>query len=271
MQRYTEAFERLAAWQQRPLFGISRAEVSAQFQDIMTNRGPTAAAQTFRFFRMVWNFAAAADEHAPLSPTVVLKAQKLWPKARRRQRVVSEKDFPLWWQTLAQLKAEWALYGHGLALTGCRRSEWINLKWLDVQLGKQLIVLPPEITKGNRELELPIGPELTRRLRVLKKSQVGSREYVFSHADGSRFEHAGNVIRRHREKTGIQWSPHDLRRVFLTLADDLNIPPAVQKALVNHAPGDVTEGYQIPPLKTRRAAMLKLEQAILARAGVAHV
>jgi integrase len=266
LRRYGEAFARLAPWANKPLFSISRADVSELFQQVMRERGPTAASQTFRFFRMVWNYAAAIDEHAPAAPTVVLRAQRLWPRAKRRERVVAEKDFPRWWHAMEKLKPEWRAYFLGLALTGCRRMEWLNLKWAHVDLRKKLVTLPPEITKAGRAHALPIGPHLVKLLRDLQEYQGKGREYVFSHDDGSRFEHPGNVIRRHRERTKIQWSPHDLRRVFLTTADELGIATAVQKALVNHSLGDVTDGYKIAAAKKRREAMLKIERAILARA-----
>ena len=268
LKRYGEALTRLAAWKDRPLFSITRAEVSTMFQKVTRERGPTAAGQTFRWFRALWNFAAAVDEHAPASPTVVLRAQKLWPRAKRRERVISEKDFPKWWAAFAKLKPEWALYGHGLALTGCRRSEWLDLKWSYIDLRKKIIVLPPEITKANRKHELPIGAHLTQRLRDLQKHQGKGREFVFGHKDGSRFEHPENVVRRSRESTGIKWSPHDLRRVFLTTADALGVPASVQKKLVNHSAGDVTSGYQIASAKAQRDAMVRIEAAILTRAGI---
>ncbi len=40
-----------------------------------------------------------------------------------------------------------------------------------------------------------------------------------------------------------EFTPHALRRTFVSLADEINTPRKVLKDLVNHISGDVTDGY----------------------------
>jgi integrase len=47
-----------------------------------------------------------------------------------------------------------------------------------------------------------------------------------------------------KEMTKITVTPHDLRRTYVTVAEDTDISPLALKALVNHSLGDdVTAGY----------------------------
>lgn len=66
----------------------------------------------------------------------------------------------------------------------------------------------------------------------------------------------------------MKFSPHDLRRTFITLAESLDISPYAWKLLVNHKipANDVSGGYVVPDLERLRRASQKVCDFILEKA-----
>lgn len=65
------------------------------------------------------------------------------------------------------------------------------------------------------------------------------------------------------EKTGIQFTVHDLRRTFITIAESLDIPAYALKRLLNHkTTSDVTAGYIVMDVERLRKPMSKISAYI---------
>lgn len=63
--------------------------------------------------------------------------------------------------------------------------------------------------------------------------------------------------------SGISFTPHDLRRTFITIAEGLDIPAYALKRLLNHKQaGDVTAGYIIPNTERLREPMQRITDFI---------
>ena len=111
--------------------------------------------------------------------------------------------------------------------------------------------------REDRTLRLPITPAV--------QAILGRRE-------------GDNVFPLDDPKKAVDWiekqcslriSSHDLRRTFLTYATAIGMPLPVSKTLVNHsAGGDVTEGYIQIDDATRRDWLDRLQNHLLALAGV---
>jgi len=70
------------------------------------------------------------------------------------------------------------------------------------------------------------------------------------------------------DTSGVKFTLHDLRRMFVTTAESLDLSEYVIKMLVNHSTGsDVTGGYIIPDAERLRKPMQKIEDRILTTAG----
>lgn len=66
------------------------------------------------------------------------------------------------------------------------------------------------------------------------------------------------------EATGIQFTVHDLRRTFITIAESLDIPAYALKRLLNHKmSGDVTAAYIILDVERLRKPMQMIADFIL--------
>ena len=67
----------------------------------------------------------------------------------------------------------------------------------------------------------------------------------------------------------MKFTLHDLRRLFITQADALDLSTFVVKRLVNHSMGsDVTSGYVVSDVERLRGPMQKIEDRILSLAKV---
>ena len=70
------------------------------------------------------------------------------------------------------------------------------------------------------------------------------------------------------EASKVQFCSHDLRRLFVTTAEALDLSSFVIKRLVNHAiGGDVTSGYVVGDVERLREPMQKIEDRLLLMAG----
>jgi integrase len=81
---------------------------------------------------------------------------------------------------------------------------------------------------------------------------------------------AGHIIEPRRqmtkvtELTDIQFTVHDLRRTFITIAESLDIPAYALKRLLNHKmTSDVTAGYIITDVERLRKQMQLITDYIL--------
>ena len=76
-------------------------------------------------------------------------------------------------------------------------------------------------------------------------------------------------IREVSDNPNFNFTLHDLRRTFITIAESLDISSYAVKRLVNHKmSGDVTAGYIITDVERLRDPMQKITNYILRKAGV---
>jgi integrase len=54
-------------------------------------------------------------------------------------------------------------------------------------------------------------------------------------------------IKEHRKASGVAWSPHDLRRTYISAAELSGVPSFVVRRLTNHAirNADAHDGYRV--------------------------
>jgi integrase len=131
-----------------------------------------------------------------------------------------------------------------LLFTGMRRGEGAALRWDDVDFGLGVVRLPKR-TKAGRKLDLPMT-DFVRGLLVARQA-IGRDASGFVFPANSRSGHIEEprfALRLVREASNITVTPHDLRRTYVTVAENTDISALALKALVNHSLGDdVTAGY----------------------------
>jgi integrase len=123
-------------------------------------------------------------------------------------------------------------------------------------------------TKNNNPLYLPLPDNLHQMLTIRRAMYTG--DYVFP---GRRVPHIVSPTKSIlvvAAATGIEWSCHDLRRTFVTVAESLGLSLYVIKALVNHKlpANDVTGGYIIMTVDRLRIPMQQIADKIKELIGI---
>lgn len=271
----------LLDWKDIRLIDITRKMVQDKHA-LLTSRSKARANLAMRFLRALFNFSTEhyldLDDRNIIdvsNPVNTLNAKKSWNKVKRRKGYIRKDQLKDWVDTV--LSTEWVgqqYYNHNaytnqdfmlfILLTGFRREEAECLEWKDVDLKYGTITsIDP---KNGEPLTLPAGPML---LHILKErfDRSGSKPYVFQAKQGN-----GHVSNRSKarlkiaEISGIEFTFHDLRRTFSSLANSINIGSYTIKRLINHtvevSSTDVTDGYIQVSFDDLRDAMTKIENVV---------
>lgn len=153
-----------------------------------------------------------------------------------------------------------------LLFTGMRRSEAQRLRWQDVDLKDWTLVVPE--TKNGEPLMLPLSDFLVELLTARHEAK-GQSEFVFP-GDGiiGHLKEPKRFIAKVRSASGVEFTLHDLRRTFITIAESLDISAYALKRLLNHKGGrDVTTGYIVLSVERLRKPMQKIADRLLSLAS----
>ena len=167
------------------------------------------------------------------------------PKDNVRQRRLSEAEYRTLGEVLRKA-AEEEKYAmtvdiiRQIALTGCRRSEMIGLKWTEADTEASCLRL--EDSKEGESIR-PIGLPVVEYLEQRHTEVVGT--YVFpgrgeDNAFGSFPNHWEQLF---KDSALSHVTPHVLRHSFASIANDLGFTEVTIAALVGHAKGSVTSKY----------------------------
>jgi integrase len=167
------------------------------------------------------------------------------PKDNVRTRRLSEAEYRMLGQMLREAATQEKYVTtvdiiRQIALTGCRRSEIIQLKWSEVDTEASCLRLKDSKEgKSIRAIGLPVVEYLEHR----RISAVGS--FVFpgqgeDNAFGSFPNHWEQLFKR---SPLSDVTPHVLRHSFASIANDLGFTEVTIAALVGHSKGSVTSKY----------------------------
>jgi integrase len=132
------------------------------------------------------------------------------------------------WQAIAAIRL--------IALTGCRRSEILNLRWPEVDFEASCFRLGETKTGASiRPLPKPAQAILARIKR--------QGEHVFPGVSRSDKSYASVFPKAWRRIIGAAYSPHGLRHAYASAAHELGFSELTIKALLGHARMGVTSGY----------------------------
>jgi integrase len=267
-------------WLDKPMVKITKDMVRRRH----TKRGKESHARAnnaMRVLRALFNYATEVYEDDngeslfPLNPVTVLSRTKAWHRVNRKKTYISKEDLPKWFEAVERLESRYSYskvevikdYILFILFTGVRREEAAQLKWSEVDLKEKTFTLLD--TKNGEDVTLPMSDYVVRMITVRKTLDDG--EFVFP-GDG-KTGHIADVrkqIMRVREKSGVIFTLHDLRRTFLTIAEGLDISQYTLKRLVNHKAGensDVTAGYIVVDIERLRKASQRVTNTILKIAG----
>lgn len=270
----------LADWQDIPVTSITRDMVEQRHRDITTRNGNATANSTMRTLRALLHYAAIKYEHEDGSPLIKnnpvrrLSELRAWHRDKKRKTSLSlrqlrgffEGCFALSNSTMRDILIT-------LLLTGMRRSEALNLRWtpdpdnilphVDLELG---VIHHPD-PKNGEPTTLPVSDYVWRLLRLRSLGKRGP--FVFpGQSPDKPFTAAWNSFESVRERCGMKFALHDLRRTFATVGDEIDLKEQLVQQLMNHKPDSQTEDYTCRSVERLRRATQKITDAIFAYAGL---
>lgn len=259
-------------WLDHPMVKITGDMVVKRHQKYGAEHSEARSNLAFRYLRAIFNFAMAEYEDGDGQPIISgnpvkkLSATKAWHRVDRRQTLIKTHELQAWWHAVQALPSEDIRdYFTLLVLTGLRREEALGLTWENVDfVGNTLTVVDP---KNHRDHTLPLSDFLFDLLTRRKSMAVS--DFVFADSTGRRISNFRYALASIEKASGVYVTPHDLRRTFATVAEDLDISSYALKRLLNHADGaDVTAGYIVRNSERLREPMQKITDFILRAAGV---
>jgi integrase len=245
----------------RPLIELDDKTIKRRYQK-RVDESKTRAKSFHKVVTALFNFARVnykrsnKESYFPENPAQVVVEEKLLVKTPRRKTYIKQAELPHWFDAVESLGTVEREFLQFVLMTGCRKSEAMGLTWDRVNLRARTFRLLD--TKNREDVELPIPFYL---LPLLQKRKDKGR--VFPVGDDAKA-----CLRKVREGSGIQFTLHDLRRTYATMAEDLDISGLTVKRLLNHlTDADVTAGYQIPNLERLERVSRRVVRELLICGG----
>ncbi|HXT71861.1 MAG TPA: tyrosine-type recombinase/integrase [Vicinamibacterales bacterium] len=265
--------EVLPKWGSRKVADVKRYDVRTLVEHIHDERGRVYLAnRTFAVVSAMFTFAVERDLIA-LSPCYALKPPG---KERRRTRCLSAEEIRLIWTSLDGESPAVAAHFRLRFLTAQRGGELLAAKWSDFDLKNGVWVIPEQNAKNDTEHNVPLSKqavELLLRYRewILSREQVVNdgraakglprrppNEWLFPSpfGDNERVQFIQKASQRLRQKSGVTFRPHDIRRTVSTELTAAGAHRIVLKKILNHVDQDVTGTYdRYPYAKEMRFAL----------------
>lgn len=268
IQGYEGCMRYLADWENRPLEGITRKEVvdkhrqiaadvaAGKFSEVTTKKGTTykkprteqhgrtTANACMRFFRAVYSYTAGIFETLPQNPCIALKRQ--WFPEKRRRSALAVDQLKDWWpevQALGEARRTWwtmALF------TGLRRTTISEMKWADVDLERKVVHIPKPKGGEDAAFSLPLTDYLIEILKARKEQhdKVATEKHMAPWVFEA-FSASGHITAPEVKFKIAPVAPHDMRRLFATVAEGCDLGHYPLKLLLNHAVKDDITGRYI--------------------------
>lgn len=263
-------------WQNKPIYEISKDMIERKHRDIGA-RSQAQANLAMRFIRAIFNFATGQYEDSdgnPIiqdNPTKRLSQTRAWYRVERRQTVIKPNELPAFVNSVLNLP-EYSMSANStcvrdylllLLFTGLRREEALSLEWNNINLKENTLTIPDP--KNRKPHTLPLTDFLMKMLKKRHANNFTHSAYVFPSTGIKGYMNDPRPqMRKVIEHSGVTFTPHDLRRTFITIAESLDISAYALKRLVNHKmSGDVTAGYIIDNPERLRDPMQRITDYIL--------
>lgn len=252
-------------WLERDLPSLTDDEILKKYVGIREKSGSAQAALAVRVLKALYAYAIARFQIPERNIGRILRVAGITLTPIRKTRHIQKNDLPKWYKAVSsQSKTRQERTARDIFLlglfTGLRKTEIMSLKWEDIDLRSR--ILTARNTKNHRDHSLPLPDFLVRLLRE-RKPDTGKSPYVFPGKDLTvRIRDIDDSRFRVIDESGINFTIHDLRRTFATIAAEMGIPPYLLKKLLNHKSGDVTEGYVISTVEILRSPVQKIAKRI---------
>lgn len=258
-------------WNNKPITEISKDLIERKHREI-GERSEAQANLAMRFMRALFNFAQGQYEDTngdPIiadNPTKRLSQTRSWYRVDRKQSLIKTQDLNAWFKgvyalpTLTNGSNRFAVRDYLLLLifTGLRREEGLSLQWHDVDLKAKTLTIPDP--KNRQPHTLPLSDFLFELLKRRHDENLEKNPFVFEGRGVKGYmDDPNKQMKLVVQHSGVVFTPHDLRRTFITIAESLDISAYALKRLANHKMNnDVTAGYIIGDAERLREPMQRI-------------
>ncbi len=217
----------------KPIAAIDRKAVAEQLRRIIAEHGETSAARARSNLSALFTWAM---KEGLVGGNPVLGTNDPTEGKQGRDRVLTDEEIRLVWQNC--LEDDFGRIVRLLLLTACRRDEIGRLQWSEVDMQKNLLILPAERTKPGRALELPLVPTARAIIEGAPK-RLGNLSVFGASGTGFGAWSWGTLALRARLAGAAgralpHWTLHDLRRTVRTGMSKLGVKPHVAELALNH-------------------------------------
>ncbi|MGY4533623.1 integrase [Pseudomonas sp. TE3786] len=263
----------LHALMQLPLSALSGEAVERWAAKEGATR-PTRARLAMRCLKAFLRWAADEPEYRALvagDQAITKRARERLGRAEAKRGCLLKEQLPAWFAAVRGLdNLVISAYLQTLLLVGSRPSELMDLKWGDIEWKwSSLTIRDKDASKGGRDgtRTIPLTPYVAQLLRALPKRN----QWVFSSPTSAtgRISEANHALDRVCRVAGVQVTPHDLRRSFVSLSEWLELPSGVVAQIGGHKPSATQERhYKVRPLDLLRLHHERFESWMLEEAGL---
>lgn len=218
---------------------ITRRDIRDLLDRIKGRGAPIQANRTFEMMRKLFNWAVAEDYLAETP----CKGIKKPAKENRRDRVLKEDEVRDVWHAFEKENPSTAAVLKLRLITAQRGGEVMGMRWQDLDFRAAWWTIPGEFAKNGLSHRVPLS-ELA--LEVIKDAKGRQRDLVWvfpSNSPSGHLEAVVHATKRVRDRCGVEFVPHDLRRTAASFMTSMGIPRLTVKKLLNHVERDVTATY----------------------------
>ncbi len=267
-------------WLDKPLLSITK-EMVAKRHIKYGERSKARSNLAMRLLRALFNFATGEYEDANgkslilENPIKRLSHTRAWYRVERRQTIIKKHDLPLWYDGLmrytnpageqqASLFKDYFLL---ILFTGLRRQEAITLQWSAVDLKAKTLTITD--TKNHLSHTIPLSDFLCKLLENRKEHAINNYVFPSTESKQQHLVEPRKAMLQIRKLSAVDFTIHDLRRTFITVAESLDIPVYALKRLLNHKmTSDVTAGYVVIDVERLRKPMQQITDYLLKATGI---
>ena len=233
--------ELLPQWRRLLAKEITRRDVRELLRRIADRPAPIMANRTLALVRKMFNFAI---EEELVRDNPAQRVKRPAPE-RPRDRVLSEDEIRTVWSALESESAVISSAIRLMLLTAQRSGEVLSMQWVNVDLLSGWWTIPSDRSKNGQSHRVPLS-EPARRILLSLREEEASSPWVFRSPRGKEpkpVEHIQKAVERIRNRAGVEFRGHDLRRTAASLMVGSGVPRLVVSKILNHAESGVTSVY----------------------------
>jgi integrase len=153
-----------------------------------------------------------------------------------------------------------------MLLHGTRIGETRRLKWVMVDKVAQVLTIPGELTKNQKDHAIPLTPYALQVLdvyRAYQKKQRYQGVWLFPNKTRKHCINADQASKWMRSVSGREWCSHSLRKAARTIWLDIGIDYLIGEMLLNHSLSKLDQAYIHTHAQTQKRQALDTYHAWL--------